>query len=134
MRQAFLFQLPSEVRCRARIAVATHDISLADGFAAVTDCRTVITRSAVAYSCGHPFSGSGSGTLSIATNPSGNEMSSSNDLTKMTDPEFLAERRRVREELEHTPEQEVSAALTDLFEKLNEEFLRRARISWSGNK
>jgi hypothetical protein len=59
-------------------------------------------------------------------------MSSSHNFTKMTDPEFLAERRRVREELEHTPEQEVSAALTDLFEKLNEEFLRRARISWSG--
>ena len=59
-------------------------------------------------------------------------MTSSDDFTKMTDPEFLAERRRVREELEHTPEQEVSPALTDLFEKLNEEFLRRARISWSG--
>ncbi len=59
-------------------------------------------------------------------------MSNSDYFAKMTDPEFLAERRRVREELEHTPEQEVSAALTDHFEKLNEEFLRRARISWSG--
>jgi hypothetical protein len=56
--------------------------------------------------------------------------SDENDLTKMTDPDFLAERRRVREELEHTPEQDVSAALTDRFEKLNEEFLRRARIAW----
>jgi len=61
-------------------------------------------------------------------------MTSSDDFTKMTDPEFLAERRRVREELEHTSEHEVSAALTDLFEKLNEEFLRRARISWAGGK
>jgi hypothetical protein len=61
-------------------------------------------------------------------------MTSPDDFTKMTDPEFLAERRRIREVLEHTPEQEVSAALADRFEKLNEEFLRRARIAWSGDK
>ena len=61
-------------------------------------------------------------------------MTSPDDFTKMTDPEFLAERRRIREVLEHTPEHEVSAALTDRFEKLNEEFLRRARIAWSGDK
>ena len=59
-------------------------------------------------------------------------MTSSDDFTKMTDPEFLAERRRVREVLEHTPEQEVSAALAERFEKLDEEFIRRARISWGG--
>jgi hypothetical protein len=61
-------------------------------------------------------------------------MTSSDDFTKMTDPEFLAERRRVREVLEHTPEQEVSAALAERFEKLDEEFIRRARISWGGGK
>jgi hypothetical protein len=61
-------------------------------------------------------------------------MTSPDDFTKMTDPEFLAERRRIREVLEHTPEQEVSAALADRFEKLNEEFLRRARIAWSDDK
>ena len=61
-------------------------------------------------------------------------MTSPDDFTKMTDPEFLAERRRIREVLEHTPEQEVSAALANRFEKLNEEFLRRARIAWSGDK
>jgi hypothetical protein len=60
--------------------------------------------------------------------------SDEDDLTKMNDPDFLAERRRVREELEHTPEQEVSPALTDRFEELNEEFLRRARISWRGSQ
>ena len=59
-------------------------------------------------------------------------MTSSDDFTKMTDPEFLAERRRVREELEHMPELEVCATLTERYEKLNEEFLRRARISWAG--
>ena len=61
-------------------------------------------------------------------------MTSDDDLTKMTDPDFLTERRRVREELERTPELEVSAVLTDRFEKLNEEFLRRARASWGGSK
>jgi hypothetical protein len=61
-------------------------------------------------------------------------MTSSDDFTKMTDPEFLAERRRVREVLEHTPEQEVNAALAERFEKLDEEFIRRARISWGGGK
>jgi hypothetical protein len=59
-------------------------------------------------------------------------MTSSDDFTKMTDPDFLAERRRIREVLEHMPEQEVSAALSDRFERLNEEFLRRARLSWGG--
>ena len=61
-------------------------------------------------------------------------MINSDDFTKMTDPEFLAERRRVREELEHTPEADVSATLTERYEKLNEEFLRRARIAWAGGK
>jgi hypothetical protein len=65
----------------------------------------------------------------------GNEMSSGEeDLTTMDDPDFLAERRRVREALEYMPEQEVRSALVDRFWKLNEEFLRRARISWGGDK
>jgi hypothetical protein len=63
----------------------------------------------------------------------GYEMSSDeDDLTTMDDPDFLAERRRVREALEHTPEREVSA-LADRYWKLNEEFLRRARIAWRGD-
>jgi hypothetical protein len=61
-------------------------------------------------------------------------MINSDDFTKMTDPEFLAERRRVREKLEHTPEADVSATLTERYEKLDEEFLRRARIAWAGGK
>ena len=61
-------------------------------------------------------------------------MTSSDDFTKMSDPEFLAERRRVREVLEHTPEEEASVALTERFERLNEEFIRRARLSWGSGK
>lgn len=58
-------------------------------------------------------------------------MSESDDLTQLDDPAFIAERRRVREELEHTPENQVKAELTARFQKLNEEFLRRARIAWT---
>ncbi len=54
------------------------------------------------------------------------------DLTAMSDPEFLAERRRVREALELMREHEVSTALADRYQRLNEEFLRRARTTWGG--
>ena len=53
------------------------------------------------------------------------------DITTMDDPQFLDERRRVREELEHLPAGAVSDALADRYQMLNEEFLRRARIAWS---
>jgi hypothetical protein len=58
-------------------------------------------------------------------------MTSDNDFTQLDDLAFLAERRRVREELEHTPEQEISAILTDRYKRLNDEFLRRARLAWT---
>jgi hypothetical protein len=54
------------------------------------------------------------------------------DPTQLDDPEFLAERRRVREELEHQPE--VSAELSARYEVLDEEFLRRARVAWGGDQ
>jgi hypothetical protein len=57
-----------------------------------------------------------------------------NDLTAMSDPDFLAERRRVREALELMQEHEASAALVDRYQRLNEEFLRRARMTWGGDK
>jgi hypothetical protein len=58
-------------------------------------------------------------------------MGESDDFSQLGDPEFLAERKRVREELEYTPEQAVSPELTARYEKLNDEFLRRARIAWT---
>ena len=58
-------------------------------------------------------------------------MGESDDFSQLGDPEFLAERKRVREELEHTPEQAVSPELTARYERLNDEFLRRARIAWT---
>ena len=61
-------------------------------------------------------------------------MTSDEDFTKMTDPDFLAERRRVREALADMPAREVSVALADRYQRLNEEFLRRARAMWGGGE
>ena len=51
------------------------------------------------------------------------------DLTQLDDPAFLAERRRVREQLEDQPE--PSAELSAQYQVLDDEFLRRARLSWA---
>lgn len=53
------------------------------------------------------------------------------DLSAMSDPDFLAARRRVREELEHTPEHELSPKLTARIQMLDEEFPRRASLAWT---
>jgi hypothetical protein len=52
------------------------------------------------------------------------------DLAALDDPEFLAERRRVREELERIP-LPGSADLAARFAALDEEFIRRARAAWA---
>jgi hypothetical protein len=49
-------------------------------------------------------------------------MSDSGDFMAMSDPDFLGERTRVREELRE---------LTERFRLLNEEFDRRARAAWT---
>ena len=59
---------------------------------------------------------------------------SGDDLTTMSDPEFLTERRRVREALADMPAHEVSVALADRSQRLNEDFLRRARAMWGGGE
>jgi len=58
-------------------------------------------------------------------------MSESDDFTRLDDPAFIAERKRVREELEREPENQANVELIARFQKLNEEFLRRARIAWT---
>jgi hypothetical protein len=50
------------------------------------------------------------------------------DITTLDDPAFLAERRRVRADLESEP----SEVLTRRYAELNEEFIRRASAAWSG--
>jgi hypothetical protein len=53
------------------------------------------------------------------------------DLTTMDDPEFLAERRRIRIMVERTPPHERSPELTARYQRLNDEFDRRARAAWA---
>lgn len=60
-------------------------------------------------------------------------MSESDDFTKLDDPEFLAARRRVRDALDSTPSN-ASPELAARYQAMNEEFLRRARISWGAGQ
>lgn len=54
------------------------------------------------------------------------------DYSELDDPAFLAERARVRDLLEHAPEQSVARAyLGRVFAALDEEFDRRARAAWA---
>jgi hypothetical protein len=55
----------------------------------------------------------------------------SEDFTAMGDPEFLAERSRVRDELENAPGQAARAELAARFQLLDDEFIRRARLAWT---
>lgn len=56
-------------------------------------------------------------------------MSYCDDFTKLDDPEFLAERRRVRDALDSTQDSGANPDLTARLEAMNEEFLRRARTA-----
>ena len=59
-------------------------------------------------------------------------MINDDDFAMTDDPEFLAERARVREQLEHVPE--VTAELAALYQRLNDEFDRRASAAWGGSQ
>jgi hypothetical protein len=59
-------------------------------------------------------------------------MSEPADFTHLDDPAFLDERARLRERLEHVPENARGrAGLEWLYEAMTEEFLCRARIAWT---
>ena len=53
------------------------------------------------------------------------------DFTKLTDPAFLAERARIRDEIEHQAVAVDRAGLQRVFDAMNREFDRRARIAWT---
>jgi hypothetical protein len=60
------------------------------------------------------------------------EFSEPADFSHLDDPSFLDERARLRERLEHVPENEIGrAGLERLYESMTEEFLRRARAAWT---
>jgi hypothetical protein len=54
------------------------------------------------------------------------------DFRQLADPDFLAERRRVREALERAPEQSSGrAGLAARYEAMSAEFDRRASRAWA---
>jgi hypothetical protein len=50
------------------------------------------------------------------------------EFAEMDDPEFLTERRKIRDELEHSPEDEQ---LLRRYAAIDAEFLRRAGLAWA---
>jgi hypothetical protein len=58
-------------------------------------------------------------------------MSDGDEFSALDDPEFLAERARVRAALEYVPEHEANPELLARFQRLDEEFIRRARAAWA---
>jgi hypothetical protein len=55
------------------------------------------------------------------------------DFNQFTDPDFLAERGRVRDELERAPEQSATRVLLAArYDAMNAEFDRRASQAWTG--
>lgn len=55
-----------------------------------------------------------------------------NDFRQLADPDFLAERKRVREALEREPEQSPGrAGLAARYEAMSAEFDRRASKAWT---
>ena len=79
-------------------------------------------RPASAGIAGHSLPGMPSASAKRTTNAKGKAMGDNVDFTAMNDPDFLAERTRVREELQE---------LTELAQKLDDEFDRRARAAWA---
>jgi hypothetical protein len=54
--------------------------------------------------------------------------------SKLDDPEFFEERRRVRDELERLPAHHADrATLTELYEAMTDEFTRRAASAWQAS-
>lgn len=62
---------------------------------------------------------------------SDNQPAEAGDITAMDDPGLLAERRRVRQELERLPARAESGELAARYRALDDEFLRRARVAWT---
>jgi hypothetical protein len=59
-------------------------------------------------------------------------MSEPDDFRELDDPAFLAERARLRGLLQHVSANAVDRArLERLYEAMNQEFDRRARIAWT---
>ena len=62
--------------------------------------------------------------------PTRNPAGGGSELAALDDPEFLAVCRRVREQRECTPHDEVSTELAAQYDAVNTEFIRRAGQAW----
>jgi hypothetical protein len=60
-------------------------------------------------------------------------MSGSEEFRELDDIAFLDERRRVREALELVPPDARPAELVSRYERLTEDFVRRASAAWTGD-
>jgi hypothetical protein len=59
-------------------------------------------------------------------------MSEPADFSQLDDPAFLDERARLRDRLEHVPQNATGrAGLERLYESMTDEFMRRARVAWT---
>jgi hypothetical protein len=86
----------------------------------ITLCAKIVTRRAV-VAARQPFTTvDGGETLHPRAKESA--MADSDDIRRMSDPDFLAERSRVREAIE---------ALTERLAELDEEFIKRAGAAWT---
>jgi hypothetical protein len=56
---------------------------------------------------------------------------SDEDFSQFDDPAFLAERRKLRDQIEGTPDGELSEDLLSRYEAIDAEFLRRAGLAWA---
>jgi hypothetical protein len=56
------------------------------------------------------------------------------DFSKLDDPEFLDERRRVRGLVDRTPTDEQSPELLRRYQAIDAEFLRRAGLAWAATQ
>ena len=70
----------------------------------------------------HDAGSSATGRDTPDSQQAGKAMTSDDDFTRLDDPALLAERGRVRDELQ---------ALTERYRKLDDEFIRRARTAWA---
>ena len=86
----------------------------------ITHRTKMFTRSAVVAVCQPPPTVGGGGTLHLRVK--GKAMGDSADIRQMSDPDFLAERARVRETI---------AALKERMAELDDEFVKRAGAAWA---
>jgi hypothetical protein len=116
--------LPSEVPGNT-FAISARDACQTGHFAQpsifVTLCIKILTRPTDIIAAYRPSStGHCGGALHFRAKETA--MGDSDDIRQMSDPDFLAERARVRETI---------AALTERMAELDDEFINRARAAWA---